>query len=81
MVRQKAEVYIDVDLISLAYCFLKQKEVKTHKQYTYADLFQACEDILQEAEKKNQHSQGRFRFINGHLEVYASELAQALKIL
>ena len=47
-------IYLDIDLITLAYLYLQKKAQKTHKQYTIPDLLWTCEKILQKIELINR---------------------------
>ena len=78
--KEQDVVYIDIDLIHLAHKYLEMKARKTRQEYDIADLFDACHEILKRSEKQNRYTKGamRFRFVDGHLEVYAKDLREAL---
>jgi len=63
---------IGIDLITLSYLYLQKKARTTHKQYTVADLFSVCEQILKWNENprgKNKNKNPPLRFTDGNVEI------------
>jgi len=62
---------IDCPLILLAYIYLEKKRTKTHKEYSYGDLLETCERILNRSNKGNRFKKHTsiIQFKDGNLEV------------
>lgn len=55
----------EVDLVFLALTYLRIRQRITHKDYTFADLFETCEKVLQFSEHKGKYkTQNSFKFKN-----------------
>ena len=62
---------IDCPLILLAYIYLEKKRRVTHKEYSYGDLLEMCERILNRSNKGNRYKKQSsiIQFKDGNLEV------------
>jgi len=61
---------LDCHLIVLAYIYLENKRRVSHKVYTYGDLLETCERILNRSNKGNRYKKqcSIIKFNNGVLE-------------
>lgn len=68
-----SEVYIDCDLITLAYLYLKKK----HKPFDIVDVILACHEILNRIELRNRDGK-KISFKDNHISIDEAWLKESV---